>query len=150
MQNYQLSINGNVYKITEDTASSLLDVLRNQLGFVGTRQGCGLEQCGACRVLIDGKPEYACTFKAEAANGTSVETIESTAPDLKALKSSFLSYNAGQCGYCLSGILMTSVAHLRTTESPNRETVQSALREHLCRCGAHNRIINAVLDAADE
>ena len=149
MSDHSITVNGREVTIPVAGSTPLVEVLRHELGLVGTRQGCGLEQCGACRVLLDGKPVYACTLTLAESAGHVIESIESHAPDLEKLKAQFLSANAGQCGFCLSGILMTALAHLRDNPRPDRASVQLALRDHLCRCGAHNRIINAVLAAAD-
>ena len=150
MSHYLITINGVGRDVSAHAKTPLVEVLRNQLGLVGTRLGCGLEQCGSCRVLIDGKPCYACTTTLEDATHCKIETVESDDPLLANLKASFLALNAGQCGYCLSGILMAALAHLRETTQPSRESVQAALRDNLCRCGAHNRIINAILAAASQ
>jgi len=137
-------------EIEED--ASLLAALRGPLGLSGPRFGCGAEQCGACVVLVDGAPVFACTTPVSAASGKRVETVEGLGtPDAPhPLQRAFLDLQAGQCGYCLSGILMASAALLRRIPRPNEAQVREALEPHLCRCGAHNRIIRAVLLAAEE
>lgn len=135
----------------EDTAP-LLAALRGPLGLSGPRFGCGAEQCGACVVLVDGAPAYACTLPVAAAAGKQVETLEGLGtPDAPhPLQRAFLDLQAGQCGYCLSGILMASLALLRRMARPTEAQVKDALEPHLCRCGSHNRIVRAVLRAAEE
>jgi nicotinate dehydrogenase subunit A len=128
----------------------LLDVLRNQLGLLGTRYGCGLEQCGSCVVLLDGEPVHACSREVGTAAGGRVTTIEglgtSAAPH--PLQQAFLDEQAGQCGYCLSGIIMSAKALLDSNPSPSRGEIVRALDKHLCRCGAQPRILRAVEKAA--
>jgi nicotinate dehydrogenase subunit A len=128
----------------------LLSVLRNELRFMGTRFGCGLEQCGCCKVLIDGKPEKSCTWPLSAVAGRNVVTVEGLGtPDRPhPLQKAFLEEQAGQCGYCLSGILISAKALLDRNPSPTRAEIALALDDNLCRCGAHNRIIRAIERAA--
>lgn len=133
----------------EDDAA-LLAALRGPLGLSGPRFGCGAEQCGACVVLLDGAPAFACALPVSAAAGKRVETVEGlgTPEAPHPLQRAFLDLQAGQCGYCLSGILMASAALLRRDPRPTDRQVREALDPHLCRCGAHNRIVQAVLRAA--
>jgi len=145
------TVNGRAAEVVvphEDTP--LLDVLRNQLRLVGTRFGCGLEQCGCCIVLIDGKPVKSCGRSAVSVAGRSVTTIEGLGtPDMPhALQQAFLDEQAGQCGYCLSGILISAKALLDRNPSPSRAEIARALDDNICRCGAHNRILRAVEKAA--
>ncbi|OYY13787.1 MAG: hypothetical protein B7X99_12955 [Rhizobiales bacterium 17-65-6] len=137
-----LHVNGVATSLNVDEAAPLLHVLRNQMGLRASRFGCGLEQCGACMVLLDGKPTYACSFLAIDANGRDIETAESLAGH--PLREAFLAEQAGQCGYCLSGILMSAKALLDSSPAPGREAIIAALDPHLCRCGAHERIVRAV------
>ncbi|MEP9377331.1 (2Fe-2S)-binding protein [Aquabacter sp. CN5-332] len=141
-----LRVNGEARSVTADEAAPLIHVLRNVLGMKATRFGCGAEQCGACMVLMDGKPTYSCSHLAIDTAGKNVETAEciGTHP----LYDAFLAEQAGQCGYCLSGILMSAKALLDRSTSPSRDDIVSALDPHLCRCGAHERIIRAVERAA--
>lgn len=137
-----LHVNGVPAALVVDDAAPLLHVLRNQMGLRASRFGCGLEQCGACMVLMDGTPTYACSYLAMDANGRSIETAE--ALEAHPLREAFLIEQAGQCGYCLSGILMSAKALLDRTPAAGREDIIAALDPHLCRCGAHERIIRAV------
>jgi nicotinate dehydrogenase subunit A len=150
MPAFDLTINGRPTPVSADDQASLLDVLRGGLGLRATRFGCGLEQCGACMVLIDGEPAYACTRLVSTLTGKKVVTIEGLAADgsLEPLQQAFLTEQAGQCGFCLSGILISAKALLDRNPAPSRAEIAAALDKNLCRCGAHNRIIRAVERAA--
>ncbi len=141
-----LRVNGQPRSAPADEGVPLLHVLRNLLDLKAARYGCGQEQCGACMVLVDGKPTYSCTFPAAEAAGREVETAEALAAH--PLRAAFLELQAGQCGYCLSGILMSAKGLLDRTPDPARAEIIAALDPHLCRCGAHERIIGAVALAA--
>jgi len=124
----------------------LLDILRNQFDLKGSRYGCGLEQCGSCMVLVDGEPVYACSREVGTVQGKRITTIEALADH--PLIQAFLYEQAGQCGYCLSGIIVSAKALLDRNPTPTRADIVTALDRHLCRCGAHQRIIRAVQRAA--
>lgn len=144
-------LNGAERTANSDPDTPLLLALRNELGARGTRQGCGTGNCGACTVLVDGRAVTSCTMPLEAVAGRSVETIETLAGDAvgKALLAAFMAEQAGQCGYCLAGILLQAKAFLGGIEhQPSRTEIATALDGHLCRCGAHHRILNAVARAA--
>ncbi|MBM3649461.1 MAG: (2Fe-2S)-binding protein [Alphaproteobacteria bacterium] len=145
-----LTVNGQSRTVEAPPAATLLDVLRNQLGLMGTRYGCGLEQCGCCMVLVDGEPAYACTREAGSVAGRAVTTVEGlgTAERPHPVQQAFLDEQAGQCGYCLSGIVMSTKALLDRNPDPSRAEIVAALDKHLCRCGAHQRILRAVERAA--
>jgi len=147
---YQLAVNGRSVDVDADGGKPLLAVLRDDLGLRGTRFGCGTEQCGACMVLIDGKPEYSCAREIATVAGRNVTTVEGLAKDgkLHPLQQAFLDEQAGQCGYCLAGILVSAAALLARTPKPTRADILAALDPHLCRCGMHNRVIRAVERAA--
>ena len=143
MPSYQLIVNDRPRRIEADETMPLLYVLRNKLGIYSPRYGCGSEQCGACVVLQNGKVIYSCTTQIKDCADSDITTVEglnASHPVQKAL----LQANAAQCGYCLSGILMRAVHLLNDNPSPTRKDIQSALAAHLCRCGAHNRIIKAI------
>jgi nicotinate dehydrogenase subunit A len=145
------TVNGELQTIEVMHEAPLLSVLRNSLGLTGARFGCGLEQCGACMVLVDGRPTYSCTTQAGDVAGRSITSLEGLAlPDgsLHPLQQAFLDEQAGQCGYCLSGILLSAKALLDANPSPSRADIVEALDKHLCRCGTHTRIIRAVERAA--
>jgi nicotinate dehydrogenase subunit A len=142
----ELTVNGRSVIVAVADDMPLLDVLRNHLDLKGSRYGCGLEQCGSCMVLIDGKAEYSCTREIASVAGKCVETVESLTSH--PLRQAFLDEQAGQCGYCLSGILMSAKALLDGNNNPSRAEIVTALDAHLCRCGAHPRILRAVAKAA--
>ncbi len=143
-------VNGEASEIDARPDTPLLDVLRNHLDLKGSRYGCGLEQCGACMVLIDGAPECACSREVGTVAGRAVTTIEGlgTPEKLHPIQQAFLEEQAGQCGYCLSGIIISAKALLDRNPSPTRPDIVAALDKHLCRCGTHTRIICAVQKAA--
>jgi nicotinate dehydrogenase subunit A len=145
-------LNGAAVTPEIEPEASLLAALRGPLGLSGPRFGCGAEQCGACVVLLDGTPAFACSVPVSAAVGKRVETVEGlgTADAPHPLQRAFLDLQAGQCGYCLSGILMASAALLRRVPRPTEAELRQALDPHLCRCGSHNRILRAVRRAAEE
>jgi aerobic-type carbon monoxide dehydrogenase small subunit (CoxS/CutS family) len=146
----KFAINGKPVQVKIDGSTPLLSVLRDHLGLRGTKFGCGTEQCGACMVLIDGKPEYSCTREVAAVAGRAVTTVEGLANNgaLHPLQQAFLDEQAGQCGYCVPGILMSAAALLKNNARPSRADIIAALDPHLCRCGIHNRVIRAVQKAA--
>lgn len=146
----ELSVNGQKVSVTAAPDTPLLDVLRNHLGLKATRYGCGLEQCGTCMVLVDGTPAYACSREVGAVAGRSVTTLEGmgTPEALHPLQQAFLDEQAGQCGFCLSGILVSAKALLDSNPAPTRAEIIAAMDRHLCRCGAHPRIIRAIEKAA--
>jgi len=150
-QTVAFTVNGRAVNVVvphDDTP--LLDVLRNQLRLTGTRFGCGLEQCGCCFVLIDGAPVKSCGRAIASVADRSVTTIEGlgTPDEPHPLQQAFLEEQAGQCGYCLSGILISAKALLDGNPSPTRAEIACALDDNLCRCGTHNRILRAVEKAA--
>ncbi len=145
-----LLVNDRHVVVEVDDATTLIDVLRNHLGLRATRFGCGLEQCGACTVRIDGEPTYACTRLVVTLAGRRVTTLEGLRDNgsLEPLRQAFIAEQAGQCGFCLAGILMSSKALIDRNPRPSRGEIADALDRHLCRCGAHNRIMRAVARAA--
>ena len=145
-----LTVNGQSRKIEAPESATLLDALRNELGLMGTRYGCGLEQCGCCMVLVDGQPVHSCTREIGTVAGRSVTTVEGlgTAEKPHPIQQAFLDEQAGQCGYCLSGIVVSTKALLDRNPRPSRADIVAALDKHLCRCGSHTRILKAVERAA--
>jgi len=148
----KLNVNGSERSVEADPASSLLGVLRNQLGLTGTRYGCGANQCGACNVLIEGQAVAACDTPLWAAAGKKIVTVEGlgTPERPHPLQRAFIAEQASQCGFCLSGILISAAALLERNPNPSEVEVRAALDRNLCRCGAHNRIVRAVQRAAKE
>jgi len=146
-----LKVNGTRHLLDVDEDTALIYVLRNDLGLYGAKLGCGLEQCGACLVLADGKPVHACTLRLGDVGDAEIETVEGLTAEngeLHAIQQAFLAHNAAQCGYCLGGILMQAKALLAQNANPSREEICLALDGHLCRCGAQPRIIRAIESAA--
>lgn len=148
----EINVNGEPRQLTADGNSSLLLALRNDLSLRGTRHGCATGHCGACTVLIDNRPTTSCTTPIEAVAGQNIETIEAFERDAigKALLAAFMHEQAGQCGYCLAGILVEAKALLQQHASPSRAEIAVALDGHLCRCGAHSRILKAIERAAHQ
>jgi len=130
--------------------TTLLSLLRDEMGLSGPKLGCGEGECGACMVLIDGRPQTSCNLPLWSVQGHQVTTLEALGKEGQphALQTAFIEENAGQCGYCLSGILVSASALLQQTPRPTRAQICEALDKHLCRCGAHERIIRAVERAA--
>src|ERR1700689_5561161 len=150
METISFTVNARPVEITADPDTPLLDVLRNHLGLTGTRFGCGLERCGACMVLIDGEPKQSCGTALATVAGKTVMTIEAlgTPANPHPLQQAFIDEQAGQCGYCLSGILISAKALLDRNPQPTRSEIAQALDGNICRCGAHNRIMRAIEKAA--
>jgi nicotinate dehydrogenase subunit A len=150
-ETYRLSVNGTPVQITSEATTPLLAVLRDELELRGSRFGCGSEQCGACMVLIDGEPACSCAREIGTLAGRSITTVEGLAASgrLAPLQQAFLDEQAGQCGYCLSGILVSAAALLERHPMPSRGEIAAALDPHLCRCGIHNRVIAAVARAGE-
>lgn len=141
------TLNGLPQVVNLDPETPLIHALRNELQLHGAKLGCGLEQCGACLVLVDGAPVYACTARLDDLAGRSLQTIEGLADEqgeLHPLQRAFIELNAMQCGYCSAGIIMRLKVLLDAEPHPDREAVCAALDGHLCRCGAHPRILKAV------
>ena len=150
MPSISLTVNGTPISVSADADTPLLDVLRSHLGLVGTRFGCGEEQCGSCMVLIDGKPEKSCGKALSTVAGKQIVTIEGlgTPEHPHPLQQAFLDEQAGQCGYCLAGILVSAKALLDRNPSPSRREIAQALDDNICRCGSHPRILRAIERAA--
>ena len=150
MARYALRVNGQTKTVTVEPATPLLYVLRNDLELNGPKFGCGLAQCGACTVLIDGKPARSCVTPVSTAAASRITTIEGlgTTHSLHPLQRAFIEEQACQCGYCGNGMLMTAKALLDRNPRPSETQIKQALNGHLCRCASHNRIVRAVQRAA--
>jgi nicotinate dehydrogenase subunit A len=148
----RLRVNGVQRDIAADPATPLLSVLRGRLGLTAAHFGCGANQCGACFVLVDGHAVASCDTPLWAAAGKEVTTLEGlgTPEEPHPLQRAFIAEQAMQCGYCISGIIMSAAALLKRNPNPTEAQVREALDRNLCRCGAHNRIVRAVLRAAKE
>ena len=143
-------VNRKAVSIAAKGSTPLLDVLRNDLALRGARFGCGEGLCGACTVIVDGKAVSSCDLPVEAVAGKSVQTVESLRADdaLHAVQQALVDEQAGQCGYCLAGILISAKALLDDNPSPSRREIALALDDNICRCGSHARILRAVEHAA--
>jgi nicotinate dehydrogenase subunit A len=150
MQPTSFTVNGSAVSVTADGDTPLLDILRNHLGLVGTKFGCGQEQCGCCMVLVDGRAEKSCGKALSTVAGKEILTIEGlgTRERPHPLQQAFLNEQAGQCGYCLPGIIISAKALLDHNPAPARAEIAAALDDNICRCGSHIRILRAVERAA--
>jgi nicotinate dehydrogenase subunit A len=147
---HHLSVNGREHSVDASLATPLLYILRNDLSLNGPKYGCGLGECGACAVLIDHRAERSCVVPLSAAAGRAVTTLEGLGgiDDPHPVQAAFIAENAAQCGYCLNGMIIATVALLARRPDPSEAEVRQALRHHLCRCGAHVEILAAVRRAA--
>ncbi len=150
LRDIELTINGAARRISIDDATTLLEALRNHLELKAAKYGCGAGQCGTCAVIVDGEDKAACQLEVGNLEGKAITTLEGIGtPDRPhPLQTAFLELQAGQCGYCLAGILVGAKALVDGNPNPSRAEIASALSWHLCRCGAHNRILDAVMLAA--
>ena len=148
----KLSVNGKKVDVSAKPDAPLLYVLRNELGLVGSRFGCGTGLCGACFVLVDGRPMASCDLPVSFLENKAVTTVEGLAENgaLHAVQQALIDEQAAQCGYCMSGIAVSAAALLSEKPSPTEEEIRKALEKHLCRCGSYNRVIRAVRKAAGE
>jgi nicotinate dehydrogenase subunit A len=146
-----LKVNGAMRSVPAEPDTPLLYVLRNDLALNGAKFGCGLSQCGACTVLIDGQPVRSCVTAAGSVGQSEIVTIEGlgSAARPHPLQQAFIDEQAAQCGYCINGMIMTAKALLDANPHPTDAEVRDGLALNLCRCGTHNRIVRAVLRAAE-
>ena len=146
----RLNVNGRICNVTAAPDTALLHVLRNDLELNGPKFGCGLGECGACTVLIDGQAARACVIPIDGCAGRDIVTLEGLGsrehPD--PVQQAFIDAQAAQCGYCLNGMIITTKALLNRSARPSEDEVMEALRHHLCRCGAHIEIMRAAMRAA--
>ncbi len=148
-----LTINGETFNVEVEPRWLLSDVIRHQVGLIGTHVGCEQGVCGACTVLIDGKPERSCLIFAVQAQGhqiTTVEGLTQNKPDLTPLQQAFQNHHALQCGYCTPGMLLTATALLETEPHPNEHRIREALSGNVCRCTGYQFIVDAILEAAGD
>lgn len=146
---YALSINGRIHNVDDDGQTPLLWVLRDTLKLTGTKYGCGVAQCGACTVHVDGAPMRSCTLSLEAASSAQITTIEAIdGAEAQAIQEAWVARNVPQCGFCQSGQVMSAVALLRASRTPTDRDIDIAMSGNLCRCATYNRIRAAIHDAA--
>ncbi|MEZ8220443.1 xanthine dehydrogenase YagT iron-sulfur-binding subunit [Candidatus Fervidibacteria bacterium JGI MDM2 JNZ-1-D12] len=145
-----LRVNGKIYKLQLEPRVTLLDALRNHLNLTGTKKVCNRGECGACTVLMDGKPVNSCMILAVDAEGHDIVTIEGLARDgkLHPVQEAFVEHDAMQCGFCTPGFIMAAVGLLNRNKAPTLEEIRKALSGNICRCGVYPRILEAVADAA--
>jgi len=145
-----LTVNGQPYQLVADADRTLLQLLRADLGLTGTKEGCDDSECGACMVLVDGRPVNSCCYLALQTSGREVTTVEGLAgtTDLGVLQRAFLEEGGVQCGYCTPGMLISATALLRSNHAPTDEEIRQALAGNLCRCTGYNKIMAAVRRAA--
>ena len=148
----RITVNGAAHEAQAEPDTPLLYVLRNELGLNGPRFGCGLAQCGACTVLVDGEAVRSCVTPIGSLSSKEITTIEGlgTIDKPHALQRAFIDEQAAQCGYCINGMIMSSKELLDRNPRPTEQEVRTSLEANLCRCGTHNRIVKAVLRAASE
>jgi nicotinate dehydrogenase subunit A len=148
-----ITVNGSARTVAVEPDTPLLYVLRNDLELNGAKFGCGLAQCGACTVEVDGKATRSCVTTVGSVTGNKkITTIEGlgTLEQLHPLQRAFMAEQAAQCGYCINGMIMTAKALLEHTKQPTEPQIRAALADNLCRCGTHNRIVRAIQRAAKE
>ncbi len=153
MQPVKIYVNGEPNDVKVEPLETLLTVLRDDLGLVGTKEGCGTGYCGACTVLIDGRPVNSCLYLAVDADRREVTTVEGLANEdgsLHPLQSAFIEYGGLQCGFCTPGMLMAAAAFLAENSSPTEDAVRAALSGNLCRCTGYQSIVRSVIAAAEE
>jgi len=148
--NMTLTVNGDRVRVAVPATRTLLELLRYDLGLTGSKQGCDKGDCGACTVVLDGRPVLSCITLAQEADGAQVETVESLArgTELHPLQDAFVRYGAAQCGFCTPGMLMSAKALLDAGEPVSRDRVRHTLSGNLCRCTGYTKILDAVMDAA--
>lgn len=146
-----LCVNGVKHEIVSDDATPLIYVLRNELGLTGAKLGCGLEQCGACAVLVDGVSTLSCSAAVGQFEGRRIETPEADGnPTLQRVRAAFVEVGAAQCGYCIPGMVIATAGLLLATPRPSENAIRAALQPHLCRCGTQARVLRAVRSLATE
>jgi isoquinoline 1-oxidoreductase alpha subunit len=146
---YTLSVNGQSYHVEDDAQTPLLWVLRDTLKLTGTKYGCGVAQCGACTVHVDGAAMRSCTISLEAASSARITTIEAIdGAEARAIQNAWVAHDVPQCGFCQSGQVMSAVALLRTIDKPTDRDIDLAMSGNICRCATYNRIRAAIHDAA--
>lgn len=152
MSEFRLNVNGKDLHVSADGEESLLSVLRNRLQLTGTKYGCGEGECGACTVLMNGKPRRSCQTKVGSVGDAHITTIEGLERDgaLSAVQQAFLDEEALQCGYCTSGMILSATALLREHPKPSDEQIIESMKGNICRCGTYPRIVAAIRRASEE
>ena len=148
----RVTINGKPHTLQSDPSTPLLYVLRGELALNGAKFGCGMGQCGACTVILDGKPVFSCVTPLSALGGRSLRTVEGLGtPDKPGrLQAAFLKHQAAQCGYCIAGMIARAQALLEQHRHPSEEQIRAWMEPNLCRCGTHYRVLAAIREVAQE
>ena len=148
-KNITLKVNGDAYNLTVDTRMTLLEAIREKIGLTGTKDGCGVGECGTCTVLMDGKPIYSCLMLAVEADGKEILTIEglATPEGLHPIQKAFIEHGAVQCGFCTPGMILSAKALLDENPNPTKEEIKEAISGNLCRCTGYQKIIEAIEEA---
>jgi aerobic-type carbon monoxide dehydrogenase small subunit (CoxS/CutS family) len=151
-QTIEFTVNGKPASVSTEPDRSLLEVLREDLRLTGTKYGCGERQCGACTVLLDGRPAMSCSTSVATVAGKSIETIEGLAPqgELHPVQKAFVEAGALQCGYCTAGMIMAAVGLLAKNPRPSEDEIRRGMQRNVCRCGGYVRIVRAIQLAATE
>jgi aerobic-type carbon monoxide dehydrogenase small subunit (CoxS/CutS family) len=146
MATINLNVNGATHEVDADPSTPLLFILRNQLGLTGAKLGCGLEQCGTCAILVDGEPVLSCVRAVSEFEGNRIRTVEGLVEDgaSNTVQQAFIDEGAAQCGYCTAGLVVATTALLDNNPKPDRRAIDTALADHLCRCGSHIRVLKAI------
>lgn len=151
MQQYNLTVNGKSHQVTVDEDTPILWVLRDELNLVGTKYGCGIAQCGACTIHVNGNALRACIMPVSAIGDKTITTIEGLSEDGNhPVQQAWVEHDVPQCGYCQSGQIMTAAALLQQNPKPSEEEIKEAMHGNICRCGTYNRINAAVKTAAEK
>lgn len=147
---YRLSVNGHIHSVEDEGETPLLWVLRDTLKLTGTKYGCGIAQCGACTVHVDGQAVRSCSLPLDAVSSAEIVTIEAaTGPEAEALQAAWVARDVPQCGFCQSGQIMSAIMLLRQNTSPTDSDIDAAMSGNICRCATYNRIRAAIHDAAE-
>ncbi len=151
MAKFTLTVNGKSHEVEAEPDMPLLWVIREKLGLTGTKYGCGIAQCGACTVHVDGQPQRSCVTPVEAAEGSDIVTIEAVSgPEAEAVQKAWVAHDVPQCGYCQSGQVMSAVGLLRTIPKPTDEDIDNGMAGNICRCATYVRIRKAIHSAAKD
>jgi len=147
----ELTVNGEPYEVAVDPHRTLLEVLREEIGLTGSKEGCGLGSCGACTVIIEGKAVLACLTLALTVRGKEIRTVEGLAKgqEFSVLQKAFIEHGAIQCGFCTPGMLMSATALLSKNPHPNNDEIKKAISGNLCRCTGYAKIVEAIRSVAD-
>ena len=146
-QHFQITVNGQLYEVEAEPEQPLLHVLREDLNLLAPKYGCGLGQCGSCQVLLDDRSVSSCILPVRAVGNRKITTLEGVRneqEDWHPVQQAFIDHHAAQCGYCTNGLIISSIALLKSNPNPSETEIRNALQVHLCRCGTHPRVLQAI------